>query len=423
MDKNWQLLKQNDPEVFNAVLGEEERERKGIELIPSENYTYPEVFAANGSIFTNKYSEGYPGRRYYGGQEYTDFIERLAIERAKKVFRCEHANVQALSGSPMNQAVYLAFLKPGDTVLGMDLSHGGHLTHGAPVSHIGRIFNFVRYKTDPDDKGRIDFEALMKTAKETKPKIVLCGYTSYPRDYNYEDFKRVADEVGAITMADVAHIGGLIAGGVMKNPFDYGFDIVTTTTHKSLRGPRGALIMCREKYAPQIDKSVFPGLQGGPHMHTIAAIAVTLGKALQPEFKEYAVQILKNAKALSETLMINSVKLITDGTDNHMMVADTVKSFGIDGKLSEQVLDRVSITTNKQIIPDDPNPPLRPSGIRLGTPAATTRGMKEAEMKKIGEWIARALKNHQDEKALEAIKKEVEKLCVKFPVPGLVLAG
>jgi glycine hydroxymethyltransferase len=423
LDRNWKSLKKNDPEIFDAVSSEEQRQRKGIELIPSENYTYPEVLAANGSIFTNKYSEGYPGKRYYGGQEFTDRIETLAIERAKKVFRCEHANVQALSGSPMNQAVYLAFLKPGDTVLGMDLSHGGHLTHGAPVSHMGTLFNFVRYKTDPENSGKIDFDALMKTARETKPKIVLCGYTSYPRDYRYEDFKRVADEVGAITMADISHIGGLVAAGVMNNPFDSGFDIVTTTTHKSLRGPRGALILCKAKYAAAIDKSVFPGLQGGPHMQTVAAIAVTLGKALRPEFKQYAVQILKNAKALSETLMKNGVKLITDGTDNHMMVMNTVQSFGLDGKLAEKLLDAVSITTNKQIIPDDPNPPLRPSGIRLGTPAATTRGMKEAEMVKIGNWICRTLENAQDEKQLRDIKKEVEKLCIKFPVPGLILSA
>ncbi len=422
MDKNWEMLKNNDPEVFNAILGEEIREKKGIELIPSENYTYPEVLAANGSVFTNKYSEGYPGRRYYGGQEFTDKIELLAIERAKRLFRCEHVNVQALSGSPMNQAVYLAFLKPGDTVLGMDLSHGGHLTHGAPVSHMGKIFNFVRYKTDPENKGKIDFDHLMKIARETKPKIVLCGYTSYPRDYDYKDFKAVADEVGALTMADVAHIGGLIAGGVMKNPFDYGFDIVTATTHKSLRGPRGALIMCRQQYSGIIDKSVFPGLQGGPHMHTVAAIAVTLGKALEPGFKDYAVQILNNAKVLSQTLMEKGARLVTNGTDNHMMVLDTVKSFGIDGKLAEQVLDRVSITTNKQVIPDDPNPPLKPSGIRLGTPAATTRGMKESEMIKIGGWIIRALKSYKNETELEIVKKEVEEMCLKFPVPGLILS-
>jgi glycine hydroxymethyltransferase len=319
----------------------------------------------------------------------------------------------------MNQAVYLAFLKPGDSVLAMDLSHGGHLTHGSPVSHMGKIFNFIRYRTDPDNKGKIDFEELLRLAREHRPKIVLCGFTSYPRDYDYGDFKKIADDVGAITMADIAHVGGLIAAGVMKNPFDFGFDIVTTTTHKSLRGPRGALIMCREKYARDIDKSVFPGLQGGPHMHTIAAIAVALGKALQPSFRLYAEQVLKNAKALSESLMDGGISLVTGGTDNHLMVADTVKSCGIDGKRAEEVLDSVSITTNKQVIPDDKNPPLRPSGIRLGTPAATTRGMKEDEMKLIGAWISRALKENSNLSVLQGLKKEVEELCLQFPVPGI----
>jgi len=418
-NRNWEALRKNDSEVYQALVGEEKREQKGVELIPSENYTYPEVLAANGSILTNKYAEGYPGKRYYGGQTYTDIVENLARERAKKLFRCEHANVQPLSGSPMNQAVYFAFLEPGDTVLAMELSHGGHLTHGAPVSHMGKIFNFVRYKTHPDEKGRIDFEELLKVAKECRPKIVMCGYTSYPRDYDYTDFKKVADEVGALTFADVAHIGGLIAAGVMRNPFDYGFDIVSTTTHKSLRGPRAGMIMSKKEYAEAIDKSVFPGLQGGPHMHTIAAIAVALGKALEPEFKEYGKQVLSNAKTLAEELMKNGVKLVTDGTDNHMMVANTAQSFGIDGKLAEETLDKISITVNKQVIPDDPNPPLRPSGIRLGTPAATTRGMKEEEMKKLAAWIVSALQNHQNEEKLAEIKKEVEAFCLQFPVPGV----
>ncbi len=419
IQKNWELLQMNDPAVYDAIRGEEKRETEGVELIPSENYTYPEVLAANGSVFTNKYAEGYPGRRYYGGQEFTDVIESLAIERAKQVFRCEHANVQPLSGSPMNQAVYLAFLKPGDTVLGMDLSHGGHLTHGHPVSHMGKIFNFIRYKTHPEKQGWIDPDEIMALALEHKPKIILCGYTSYPRDLDYSIFRKAADAVGAITMADVAHIGGLIAGGVMRNPFDYGFDIVTTTTHKSLRGPRGGMILCKAQYAKDIDKSVFPGLQGGPHMQTIASIAVTLGKALQPEFKEYAAQILKNSKVLAETLMAGGIKLITDGTDNHMMVMDTTASFGLGGTESEQILDKVGITTNKQVIPDDPNPPLKPSGVRLGTPAATTRGMKEPEMKMLGEWIVDALKHPTDEAYLAGLKEQVKEMCLKFPVPGV----
>jgi glycine hydroxymethyltransferase len=419
VEKNWKLLEQNDKEIYQAIVGEERRQQQGIELIPSENYTYPEVLAANGSVMTNKYAEGYPGKRYYGGQTYTDIIESLAIERAKKVFRAEHANVQPLSGSPMNQAAYLAFLKPGDTVLGMELSHGGHLTHGAPVSHMGKIFNFVRYKTQPDKNGEIDFDALMKVAKETKPKIVLCGYTSYPRDYDYAKFKEVADAVGALTMADVAHIGGLIAAGVMRNPLDFGFDIVTTTTHKSLRGPRAGMILCKKEYAEAIDKSVFPGLQGGPHMNTIAGVAVALGKALQPEFQEYGRQVLKNAKKLAETLIAGGARLITGGTDNHMMVIDMVASFGIDGKITEEILDKISITVNKQIIPDDQNPPLRPSGIRLGTPAATTRGLKEGEMQQIGQWIIEAIKHHQDDEYLKKIKLEAETLFMKYPVPGI----
>jgi len=419
MDEFRALLRQTDPDVFNAIAGEEARQKKGVELIPSENYTYPEVLIALGSVLTNKYAEGYPGRRYYGGQEFTDVVENLARERAKQLFRCEHANVQPLSGSPMNQAVYLAFMKPGDTILGMDLSHGGHLTHGAPVSHMGKIFNFIRYKTFPEEQGRIDFDALRKTALEARPKILLCGYTSYPRDYDYAEFQRIADEVGAITMADVSHIGGLIAAGVMRNPFDYGFDIVTTTTHKSLRGPRGGMVLCKKKFAAEIDKSVFPGLQGGPHMNTIAGVAITLGKALQPEFKVYGAQVLKNAKALAKGLVDRGGKLVTGGTDNHMMVLDTVKSYGIDGKVAEHVLDQVSITTNKQIIPDDPNPPLRPSGIRIGTPAATTRGMTEADMGKLAGWMCDALEKREDAAALDRLRAEVESFCGRFPVPGI----
>jgi glycine hydroxymethyltransferase len=310
-------------------------------------------------------------------------------------------------------------MKPGDTILGMDLSHGGHLTHGAPVSHMGKIFNFVRYKTHPEEEGRIDFEELHRVALETRPKIVLCGYTSYPRDYDYGDFRRIADEVNAITMADIAHIGGLVAAGVMRNPFDYDFDIVTTTTHKSLRGPRGGMVLCKKKFAREIDKSVFPGLQGGPHMNNIAGIAITLGKALQPEFREYGAQVLRNAKALAAALMEKGASLVTGGTDNHMMVLDTVASYGIDGRVAEETLDRIAITTNKQVIPDDPNPPLRPSGIRIGTPAATSRRMKEEDMVKLGGWIARALAEREDEGALAALCEEVEAFCRGFPVPGI----
>ena len=420
-----------DKLVEKLIKAEEKRQREGLELIPSENYVSEDVLKANSSIFTNKYSEGYPGRRYYGGQEFTDRLENLAIERAKKLFRCDHANVQPLSGSPMNQAVYLGLMKPGDTIMGMDLSHGGHLTHGSPISHMGKLFNWVRYKTHSEEKGRIDFDELLALAKEHKPKIILCGYTSYPRDLDYSIFKRIADEVGAFTMADIAHFGGLVAAGVMRNPFDYGFDIVTTTTHKTLRGPRGGLILTKgkvgnplrevpitkENLPTVLDRSVFPGLQGGPHMHTIAAIAVALDEAAQPKFKKYAKQVLINSKKLAETLMKNGVKLITDGTDNHMMVIDCVISFNMLGGEAEKLLDEVGITTNKSMIPDDPNSPFRPSGLRLGTPAITTRGFKERECKRVAELMVKVLKNKDDKKLKESVHKEIKTLAKKFPIP------
>ena len=419
MDAHRKQLADYDPEISHAIAGEEDRERRGIELIPSENYTYPEVLAALGCVLTNKYAEGYPGRRYYGGQEFTDRVESLARERAKAVFRCEHANVQPLSGSPMNQAVYLAFMKPGDPILGMDLSHGGHLTHGAPVSHMGKIFNFVRYKTRPEKQGAIDFDEVRRLALESRPKIVLCGYTSYPRDYDYAEFKRIADEVGALTMADIAHVGGLVAGGAMANPFDAGFDIVTTTTHKTLRGPRAGMVLCKKELADTIDRSVFPGLQGGPHMNTIAAVAVALKKAQEPEFRDYAMQVLRNARALAAALIEGGATLVTGGTDNHMIVLDTVASFDMDGRVAERTLDRVGLTTNKQVIPDDPKPPLRPSGIRLGSPAATTRGMREPEMRRIAAWMLEALRHAEDAGRLEALRAEVEAFCAGYPVPGI----
>ena len=417
--RNRALLARTDAEVDAALRGEEARQRAGVELIPSENYTYPEVLAALGSVFTNKYSEGYPGRRYYGGQEFTDAIERTARQRACELFGAEHANVQPLSGAPMNAAVYLAMLEPGDTVLGMDLSHGGHLTHGAPVSHMGALYNWVRYKSDPARGGRIDFEQLRDLAREHRPKLIVCGYSSYPRDYDYADFKAVADEVGALTMADVSHIGGLIAGRAMRNPCEHAFDFVTTTTHKSLRGPRGGMILAKKAFRRDIDRSVFPGLQGGPHMNQIAGVAIALGKALQPSFRDYASAVLANARILAEALLERGAVLVTGGTDNHMMVLDCVQSFGIDGRTAEEALDGVSITCNKQVIPDDPNPPLRPSGIRLGTPAATTRGMGGAEMKQLAEWIVLALRKHEDEAALAKLKAEVETTCRGFPVPGI----
>lgn len=413
------LLERNDPDIFSALTGEETRQASGVEMIPSENYTYPEVLTTLGSVFTNKYSEGYPGRRYYGGQEFTDSIERLARERAKQLFRCDHANVQPLSGAPMNAAAYLALLQPGDTVMGMDLSHGGHLTHGAPVSHMGRLFDWIRYKTDPESEGRIDFDELRQAALERQPKMIVCGYSSYPRDYDYRPFKDIADEVGALTLADVSHIGGLIAGGALANPFDAGFDLVTTTTHKSMRGPRGGMILCRGEFRKAIDQSVFPGLQGGPHMNQVAATAVALGKAQQPEFKRYCQQVLANARALAQALLDGGAELVTGGTANHMMVVDCVRSFGINGRVAENALDEIAITCNKQVVPDDPNPPLRPSGIRLGTPAATTRGMGESEMEALGGFMLEALRKPDDEASLRKLKGEVQALCAAFPVPGI----
>lgn len=411
-------LQLSDPAIHGALLGEEQRQRDGIELIPAENYTYPEVLALLGSVFTNKYSEGYPGNRYYGGQEFTDTVEDIARQRACQLFRGEHANVQPLSGSAMNQAVYFALLEPGDTILAMDLSHGGHLTHGAPVSHTGKLFNFIRYKTDLDT-GEIDYPGLRQLALRHKPKLVLCGYSSYPRDLDYAQFKSIADEVGALTMADVSHIGGLVAGNVMNNPLDAGFDVLTTTTHKSLRGPRGGLIVCKKGLGKKIDSSVFPGLQGGPHMNQVAATATTLLLAAQPSFETYCGAVLSNAQRLADCLAGAGVKLITAGTENHLLVIDTMASFGLTGKQAEALLDKVGITTNKQVIPDDPLPPMTASGIRIGTPAATTRGMQAADMEKIAAWTVDVLNSPDDEGNLSATKQDVNDFCRRFPVPGL----
>ena len=418
MQISFDLLRSSDPDVHAAVLGEEQRQREGLELIPSENYAFAEVYATNGSVFANKYSEGYVGRRYYGGQQFTDRIEALAIERARQLFRAEHANVQPLSGSPMNQAAYMACLAPGDTVLAMDLSHGGHLTHGAPVSCMGRIFNFVRYKTVAPE-GYIDYDAVLATARQVRPKIVLCGHSSYPREVDYARFRAIADEVGALCMADVSHVGGLIAGAALANPMDVGFDIVTTTTHKSLRGPRGGMILCKSSLAQKIDAAVFPGMQGGPHMNAVAGIAVTMKLAAQPEFKAYAHQVVRNARALADELSKRGCSLITGGTENHLIVIDVVRSFEIDGRVAETALDLAGLTVNKQVIPDDPRPPLRPSGIRLGTPAMTTRGLQEPQMTQVAEWIVQALRAHADPTKLRAMHEEVRALCKSFPVPGL----
>jgi glycine hydroxymethyltransferase len=412
-----QRLRQADPAVYGALLGERQRQAESVELIPSENYTYPEVLEALGSVLTDKYAEGYPGRRYYGGSTFCDQVEELARERACQLFRAEHANVQPLSGSPMNQAAYLGLLEPGATILAMDLSHGGHLTHGAPVSHMGRLFHFVRYRTRAVD-GQIDFDELAQLAREHRPRLVLCGYTSYPRDYDYAAFRRVADEAGALLMADVSHVGGLIAGGALPNPFDHGADVVTTTTHKTLRGPRAGIILCKQQYARAIDRSVFPGLPGGPHMNTIAAVAVALCKAQQPEFGVYARAVLDNARCLARELRARGAQLVTGGTENHLLVLDSVSSFGIDGAEAEAVLEQAGMTCNKQVIPDDPRPALRPSGVRLGTPAITTRGMALSEMAVLAECIVEALQQRTQPERLELVRARCAQLCRAFPIPG-----
>ena len=408
-----------DKNVEKLIKGEEKRQAEGLELIPSENYVSEDVLKANGSVFTNKYSEGYPGRRYYGGQEFTDQVERLAIERVCKLFKCKFANVQPHSGAPANLAVYAALLEPGDTVLGMDLSHGGHLTHGHPMTLPAKIYNFVRYKMKNSKTGEIDYEDLRKIAIEKKPKIILAGFSAYSRTLNYKKFVEIAHEVGAVTMADMAHIAGLIVAGVLRNPFDDGFDIITSTTHKTLRGPRGGIILTREneEIAKKIYKSIFPGIQGGPHMHTIAAKAVAFGEAMTPKFKKYAQQILKNAKTMEEVFHKNKIRMIGGGTDNHLILADVFGSLGVTGKEAQTVLDEVGITLNMNMIADDTRKPLDPSGIRFGTPAITTRGFKEKECKQVAELMILVLKNKDNKKTKEAVRKEIKSLAKKFPIP------
>jgi len=408
-----------DKKVAQLIKGEEKRQREGLELIPSENYVSQDVLEANGSVFTNKYSEGYPGRRYYGGQEWTDQIERLAIERACKLFKCKFANVQPLSGAPANLAVYAALLEPGDTVMGMDLSHGGHLTHGHPMTLPAKIYKFVTYKMKNPDTGEIDYEDMRRVAIANKPKLIIAGFSAYPRTLNYKKFVDIAHEVGAITMADMAHIAGLIAAGALRNPFDDGFDIITTTTHKTLRGPRGGMILTREseEIAKKIDKAIFPGIQGGPHMHIIAAKAVAFGEAMTPKYKKYARQILKNMKAMEKVFHKNKVRMIGGGTDNHLILADVFGSLGVTGKEAQTVLDEVGITLNMNSIAGDTRKPLDPSGIRFGAPAITTRGFKEKECAQVAELIIKTLKNKDDKKVKESVHKEIKKLAKKFPIP------
>ncbi len=423
----------NDTDIAALIAGEEQRERDGLELIPSENYVSRDVLTALGSIFTNKYSEGYPGRRYYGGQDFTDPLETLAIERAKQLFKADHANVQPHSGAPANEAVYNAWLNPGDTVLAMDLSHGGHLTHGAPVTRSAQLYNFVRYKMKDPATGEIDYDELRALAIKHQPKIILAGFSAYPRELDYGKFAEIAGEVeGCLLMADMAHIAGLIAGGAAKNPFDYGFHVITTTTHKTLRGPRGGLILSRgivsnplkkpektlENIPTLIDRSIFPGMQGGPHMHVIAAKAVAFGEALKPEFKEYAAQIVKNASVLADELKARGFQLVTGGTSNHLILADVYKSFGVDGKVVEVALDKVGLTLNANSVADDPLPPFRPSGIRLGTPAITTRGLREQHMTQIADWMRRAVDGRDDDVMLEALRAEVQGFVRQFPLPS-----
>ncbi len=417
--QNYSFIKAQDPELYATLLGEEAREARGIELIPSENYVSRAVLEANGSVFTNKYSEGYPGKRYYGGQEFTDIMESITIERAKKLFNAKFANVQPLGGAAANVAMYFALMEPGDTVLGMDLSHGGHLTHGHPTTAINKVFNFVRYKMKDVDTGEIDYDALRETALLHKPKIILAGFSAYSRELDYAKFSEIAREVGAYAVADVAHITGLIAGGVAKNPFDYGFDVMTMTTHKSLRGPRGGMIVVRdsEEIAKKINKAVFPGMQGGPHMHIIAAKGVAFGEALTPQFKIYAAQILKNAKAMEVVFKSHNVRLLCGGTDNHLLLADVFGSLGITGVEAEVTLDKVGITLNKNMIADDTRSAMDPSGIRFGTPAMTTRGMKEGEATKLAEIMIIAMQAKDDELKLIELQKEVQVLCEAFPVP------
>lgn len=407
-------IKKQDIKAYKALEGEVKRQREGMELIASENYVSPAVLEALGSVFTNKYSEGLPGKRYYGGQDFTDIVENLAIERAKKIFGAEHVNVQPLSGAPANMIVYSAVLNPGDTVLGMDLSHGGHLTHGHPVTFSAKIYRFVRYKTDAS--GKIDYNELERMALKEKPKLILAGFSSYTRQLDYKRFKDIAEKVGAITMFDIAHIAGLVAGKAVPNPVPY-FDIITTTTHKTLRGPRGGMIMCKQKYAGIIDKAVFPGFQGGPHMNNIAALAVALGEASKPQFRAYARQVVRNAKALEQELKKYGLKIMFGGTDNHMVLVDVFSSKGLSGKEAEEALDKIGITVNKNMIPDDPRKPMDPSGIRIGVPAVTTRGMKEKEIKIIANWINQAIENHNDPKKLSKLRKEVIRFCKKFPLP------
>ncbi|HBG81718.1 TPA: serine hydroxymethyltransferase [candidate division CPR2 bacterium] len=414
------MIKDADREVFDAIKKEEERQRLNIELIAAENYTSAAVMEAMGSVLTNKYAEGLPGARYYGGCEFIDIVEDLARERVKKLFGAEHANVQPHSGANANLAVFFALLDPGDTVMGLNLAEGGHLTHGSPVNISGKWFNIVSYKVNPKN-GLLDYDAIEELAIKEKPKLILAGASAYPRAIDFKKFGEIAKKVGAYFMVDMAHIAGLVAAGVHLSPVPYA-DVVTSTTHKTLRGPRGGFILCREELAKKIDKAVFPGTQGGPLEHIIAAKAVCFGEALKPEFKKYGEQVVKNASVLADELLKDeAMSLVTGGTDNHLMIVDLREKL-ITGKEVQNTLDRVRITVNKNAIPNDPQPPALTSGVRIGTPAITTRGLKEDEMKKIGRWILEVLNNPDDENMEKRIRREVEDMILKYPVPGGELA-
>jgi glycine hydroxymethyltransferase len=414
------FIVKNDPDVWSAISHEIDRQADGLEMIASENYTSPAVMQAAGSVLTNKYAEGYPGRRYYGGCQYVDVVEQLAIDRAKQLFGAEFANVQPHSGSQANTAIYLAALAPGDTVLGLDLAHGGHLTHGMKLNISGMLYHFVSYGVTRETH-RLDFDQIARLAREHKPKLIVAGASAYPREIPHERFAEIAREVGAKLMVDMAHYAGLVAAGLHNSPVPYA-DFVTTTTHKTLRGPRAGLCLAKEEYGKTINSRVFPGIQGGPLMHIIAGKAICFGEAMRPEFKRYGQQIVENAKALAETLLAGGLKLVSGGTDNHLMLAD-VTPLGIGGKLAEETLDRCGITINKNMIPYDERKPVDPSGIRIGTPALTTRGMGAGEMRTIGNWIVEALRAPNDKAVLGRIRDDIRQLCKQFPVPAAALTN
>lgn len=413
-DVSPNYLKTADPEVAHAISSELDRQEYGLEMIASENYVSKGVLEAQGSVLTNKYAEGYPGKRYYGGCHFVDEAENLAIERAKKLFQAEHANVQPHSGSQANMAVYLAAAKPGDTVMGMSLSHGGHLTHGSPVNFSGLLYKIVSYGLD-EKTHRINYDAVADTAKKTRPKIIIAGYSAYPRTLDFKIFREIADSVGAILFTDMAHFAGLVAGGAHPSPLPYS-DYVTTTTHKTLRGPRGGMILCKEDRAKELNSKIFPGIQGGPLEHAIAAKAVAFGEALRPEFKNYAEQIVKNARTLADVMMSRGYNLVTGGTDNHLILVDLSKRDDLTGKDGEIALDLAGITVNKNTVPNEKRSPFVTSGLRIGTPALTTRGMKESEMQIIAGWIADVLDDHKNEGLHKKTKGAVRELCQKFPI-------